>query len=185
MKKIAQRFLQQQDGVAVIEFALCAPVLLLLLLGSVEATRFLLINQKEEKIAFTVADVTAQSTDLTTAGLDQLLAATGDMMDPYAFEPNGIVMITSVTKSVGGNPVVNWRHTGGGQLTGQTSHVGDVGAQATLPAGFTMNDRDNIIIAEVFYRFTPIWAEDLFGATTLYKMSLYKPRLGELTAPPS
>lgn len=184
MKQIAQSFLRQEEGVAVIEFALCAPVLLLLLLGAVETTRFFLINQKEEKIAFTVADVTAQSTELTASGLDQLLAATNDMMDPYQFDANGLVMITSITKSAGSDPVVNWRYTGGGQLTGQASRLGGIGQQATLPAGFTMNDRDNIIVAEVFYRFTPIWAKDIYGTTTLYKTALYKPRLGELASPP-
>lgn len=185
LKQRACGFAADCDGIAVVEFALCAPVLMLLLLGSIEGSRFLIINQKEEKIAFTVADVVAQSTDLTTAGIDQLLAATQDMMNPYTFGANGIIMITSVTKNTGQNPVVNWRYSGGGTLTGQTSRIGNVGAAATLPTGFTLNDRDNIIIAEVFYRFTPMISGQLFGAQTLYKRSLYKPRLGELTNAPS
>ncbi|MFO1242467.1 MAG: TadE/TadG family type IV pilus assembly protein [Rickettsiales bacterium] len=167
------------------EFALCAPVLLILLLGSIEGSRFLLVNQKQEKIAFTVADVVAQSTDLTTAGMDQLLAATQDMMNPYTFGANGIVMVTSVTKNPGQNPIVNWRYTGGGTLAGSSSLIGNVGSTATLPTGFTLNDRDNIIIAEVFYRFTPLFNSKLFGSRTLYKSAIYKPRLGELTNAPS
>ena len=180
-----KKFLRVSDGVAVVEFALCAPMLLTLLLGSVEATRFLLINQKEEKIAFTVSDVVAQSTTLTTAAIDQLLAATQDMMNPYQFGTNGVVLITSVTKNTGSNPIVNWRYSGGGQLTGMTSRLGNVGATAKLPTGFTLNDKDNIIIAEVYYRFKPLFASKLFGATTLYKMALYKPRLGALSSPPT
>lgn len=180
-----QRFRQDTRGIAMVEFAICAPVLMLLLLGSLEGSRYLIINQKQEKIAFTVADVVAQSTDLTTAGIDQLLAATQDMMDPFTFGANGIILITSVTKNVGQNPVVNWRYSGGGTLTGTTSAIGNIGATAVLPAGFTLNDRDNIIIAEVFYRFTPIYSSRLFGETTLYKRAIYKPRLGELTSPPA
>lgn len=179
------RFGKNAQGVAMVEFAICAPILMLLLLGSLEGSRFLIINQKQEKIAFTVADVVAQSTDLTTTGIDQLLAATQDMMDPFTFGANGMVLITSVTKNTGQNPVVNWRYSGGGQLTGVTSAFGSVGAAAVLPAGFTLNDRDNIIIAEVFYRFAPIYSSQLFGQRTLYKMAIYKPRLGELTRPPA
>lgn len=168
-----------------VEFALCAPVLMLLLLGCLEGARFLIINQKQEKIAFTVSDVVAQSTELTTAGIDQLLAATQDMMDPYTFGENGIIIITSVTKNVGEDPVVNWRYSGGGQLASQESQIGEIGEDAVLPSGFTLNDRDNIIIAEVYYHFTPLYISRLFGDRVLYKMAIYKPRLGELTNPPA
>ncbi len=105
-------------------------------------------------------------------------------MNPYDFGTDGIVHITSVTKDPNANPTIRWRHTGGGTLSGNDSRIGAVGVVANLPAGFTLNDRDNIIIAEVYYRYTPLLTQQVLGEMTLYKIAIYKPRLGALTAPP-
>ncbi len=179
-----RRARDDEKGIAMVEFALCAPFLLILMMGAVEVSRYIIINQKLDKVAFTVSDVVAQSTVLTSGGINQLLVATQDIMEPYNFGADGIVYITSVTKDPNDYPTVRWRHTGGGGLSGNNSQVGDIGLTANLPAGFTLNDRDNIIIAEVYYRFTPLLTQNVLGEMIIYKMAIYKPRLGTLTAAP-
>jgi len=188
MKRILQYFrklARTQEGVAVVEFALCLPFLATLMLGSVEVSRYIIIHQKLEKVAFTVSDVVAQSTEVTTGGLDQLLAATQDIMNPYTFNSDGIVYITSITQTAGSAPTVSWRYSGGGTLSGYSSQLGTIGYAATMPNGLTLNDGDNVIVAEVYYRYEPLLGTQIYGSETLYKTAVYKPRLGALSDPPA
>jgi Flp pilus assembly protein TadG len=157
-------------------------------MGSIEMTRFILIAQKVEKTAVTISDVVSQATTITNAELNNIIYAASTVMQPYTFGANGYVIISSVTQpgayTVSNPPKVNWQYVSSGSNGSwtQTSQVGTVGNAATLPSGFTLFDKDNIIIAEVFYRFTPLLASDgIIGTVTLYKTGLYKPRLGALS----
>jgi Flp pilus assembly protein TadG len=172
-------------GVAVLEFALCLPVLLLLCLGGFDLSRLLLITLKTEKVAFSVADVVAQSPSLTSAQLNQYINAASQIMLPYPFGPNGIVIVSSVYQSAPTPPAtVRWRSSGGGTLA-RISQIGPVSGSATLPNGLTLAVRDNVIVAEVYYRFTPVFPLGFVPATDIYRIAVYKPRLGALATPPA
>jgi Flp pilus assembly protein TadG len=178
-------FLQAQAGVALVEFALALPVLLTMFYGSIEVTRYILITQKVEKLAHTIADVTAQSKTVTNANLNQTLEATSNIMEPFGIGANSRVLISSLYRGMGAaNASVNWRYQGGGTMAA-TSTLGAVGATPTMPGGFTFNERENVIAAEVFYQFSPIISSQFFGTTTIYRSAFYKPRFGLLTAAPS
>jgi Flp pilus assembly protein TadG len=173
-------------GIAVVEFALMLPVLMTLFYGVIEITRYVLITQKAEKLAHTVADVTAQSATVTISGLDQLMAATSDIMEPFAFGTNGRVFITSLYRTQGqANAAVNWRYSGGGTLTGVTSSFGAVGDTPTMPGTFTFDERENVIVAEVYVQFSPLISNKFFGTTTVYRRAFYKPRFGALITTPA
>jgi len=188
--KCFTRFAAAQEGMALVEFALSSVLLLTLFMGSVEFSRAFLVTQKLEKTASTLADVVAQtdpnSTPLTTSQLSQLMSAVTDMMSPYsqgATDPNIGTVITSVTKTGTANPVINWQYCGGGGLS-VTSKLGKtINSTATLPAGFTMNAGEEIIVGEVFYNFIPLMARNgLLGSFQMYKYTIYVPRLGAITA---
>jgi Flp pilus assembly protein TadG len=173
------RFARAQEGIAVLEFALIMPVLIALFFGAVELTREIIISQKVEKVAVTVSDVVAQSSTVTTADLNQTLVAAEQLMLPYSFGASGYVIVTSVTKTGSNQPTVNWQYTGGGTWT-KASKIGSTGGTASLPAGFTLNSGENIIVAEVFYNYAPMLSGLVLSASTIYKLSIYKPRLGDL-----
>lgn len=180
-----RRLLRGEQGLAVVEFALILPVLMTLFYGAIEITRYILITQKVEKLAFTVADVTAQSQVVTNASLNQVLDATSDIMSPYAMTTNGRVMISSLYRAAGAtSATVNWRYQGGGTLTA-TSALGAVGSTPSMPAGFTFDERENVIAAEVFYQFSPLISNQFFGTKVIYRVAFYKPRLGALLTPPA
>lgn len=170
---------------AAVEFAITLPVLLTLFYGCIEVTRFILVTQKVEKLAHTVADVTAQSTQVTTAGLNQLMEATNNIMEPFDFSAQGRVLLTSLYRTQGeANARVNWRYSGGGQLAA-SSAFGNVGATPSMPGGFTFDERENVIAAEVFYRYSPLISSQFFGTRTVYRQAFYKPRFGALITNPT
>lgn len=182
----ALRFARDESGVAAIEFALCLTVLLLLCLGSIELTRYVLVVQKLEKTVSMMTDVTTQadpnSTPITTNVMSQIINSADDMMSPYPFNSNGKVILTNITKTGSANPVVNWQYCGGGTLSA-TSRIGTtIGGAATLPSGFTMTAGEEVVIGEIFYNYSPITSQNVVPSTTLYRTSIFMPRLGALTS---
>ncbi len=178
IKKI-NTFRKAQHGIAYVEFAISLPFLLALFIGSVEITRFMIVSQKVEKSAITISDVVSQSETIGVTQLNQLITAAGQVMQPYSFGANGFVIITSVSKSGTNPPRVNWQYSGGGTWT-RSSQIGTTGLSATLPGGLTLNDRDTVIIAEVFYNYSPLMSSQFFASQQLYRVAVFKPRLGDL-----
>ena len=92
------RKLRRNDrGVAAIEFALLLPLLIALMIGCLEVTFKIWSTQKAEKLSVTLADIIAQSQEVTTADLNSLLSAVEKIMEPFPFGDNqGMVIISSV-----------------------------------------------------------------------------------------
>lgn len=179
------RFNRNQYGLAYLEFAIAMPFLLALLLGSVEMSRYILIVQKVEKISVTISDVVAQGSSVSTTQLNSILEAATEVMNPYPFGDRGYVIITSakqVGNYSGANPPrVNWQHRGGGTWA-HNSLVGAPGTAASLPGNITLYDKDNVIVTEVFYNFTPLLLTNgVVFPNPIYKTGLLKPRLGDLS----
>jgi Flp pilus assembly pilin Flp len=180
-----RRFLADRTGLAAVEFGLMLSVLISLLVGGLEVTMKILATQKVENLASTTADVVAQSETATTVGLDQLLEATSDVMSPFDFGPDGTVIITSIYRAPNtANALINWQYEGGGDLVA-TSQLGSPGQQPNLPSDFVLNERENVIVAEVYYHYQPLLPGLMFDEATIYRRALYKPRLGTLTTAPS
>jgi hypothetical protein len=179
MKHRLTRFMKRQEGVAYLEFAIALPLLIALFMGAVEVTRYIIVVQKVEKATTTLSDVVSQSQSITTAQLNQLVEAAKEVMRPYSFNTNGYVIITSVTRTAPAAPRVNWQYVGGGSWT-HASLVGSPGSTA-LWVPFAMDDKENIIIAEVFYNFQPIVNNPhVMTNHTIYKVATFRPRLGAL-----
>jgi len=171
--------LKNQAGLAAVEFALALPLLIILTFGSIEVTLYILITQKVERVAINLSDLVAQSTTISTTQLNDIIKASGQVMLPYNFGTDGYAIISSVSKTGTNAPVVKWQYKSSG--TAQTSKVGVVNGNATLPSGFTMVDKDNVIITEVFYNYKPILSGTIYTSSQIYRYSIYKPRLGNLT----
>ena len=176
---------QDRHGLAFVEFGLALPLLMTLFYGAIELTRYILIAQKVEKMAHTMADVTAQYPTVSVASLNQVMVAASDIMRPFSMSTNGRIMVSSLYRAPGeATAVVNWRYEGGGTLV-ETSRLGTVGATPVVPGGFVFEERENVIGAEVFYRFSPLISSQFFGTTTVYRTAFYKPRLGALLNAPT
>lgn len=185
MWRFLQPFLNNNAGVAAVEFALTIPMLLTLFYGGFEVSRYMLIAQKVEKLAAASADVVAQSDQVTNTELASLLGATSSIMKPYTFGANGVVIISSLYRAAGSTTVkIAWQRSGGGSLVAQ-SKLGAAGATPVLPTGFTLNERDNVIVAEVYYSFVPLFTGQVLAPSTIYQRAFYKPRLGALNQAPS
>ncbi len=179
-----QKIASDNCGVAAIEFALVLPLLLLLFLGGFEVSRFLLIHQKADRVAYTITDVVTQSTSITRNQLEQILHAATQIMQPFEFADSGIVIISSIYQDNNSpTPIIRWQYSGGGKLS-RNSKIGRNNGSASLPNNLTLNNNENVIISEVFFTYTPIFPLEILPAVEIYKAITFKPRLGVLTTPP-
>jgi hypothetical protein len=184
-----RRLLRSQSGVALIEFAFVLPLLILILLGTIELARYAIIHQKLDKTANAMADFVTQRTTVSVPVLDGFADAVPQIMEPYAF--TGSLIFTSVAffssplpPCTGANvSCITWQHTAMG---GASSQIGSPGGNATLPGGYEVLQGQNAIAAELFYNYTPILAATSVFIPALadhqiYKVAVYKPRQGTLT----
>jgi len=182
-----RRLRQDNRGVAAIEFALLLPMLLALLIGCLEVTFKIWSTQKAEKLAVTLSDVIAQAKAVTGADLVALTGATDKIMDPFPFGANdGRIIISSVYVPQGEEDAeVHWQcfFPPLGGLT-VASKFGVKDAVADLPDGFTLVEKDNVIVTEIFYKYQPIAPGLMFDESIVYRRAMFKPRLGTLLGNP-
>lgn len=183
--RLMKRFAAADHGLAMVEFAILLPIMMTLFYGTVEVSRYILVTQKVEKLAHSVADVTAQEQNATKSTLDQVMSASSDIMNPFTLSTNGKIIISSLYRKQGAaQATVNWPYEGGGSLAA-ASLIGAQDAIPNMPGGFTFEERENVISAEVFYRYSPLLTTRFFGTVTIYRSAFYKPRFGALLTPPT
>ena len=186
-RRILDRILgvwRDRSGAAAVEAGLMLPVLLTLFIGCTEVTFKIWSTQKAEKLAVTLADVVAQGQTVSEDDLEYMVKASDNIMEPFDFGTDGIIIISSVYVAQETTvPKVNWQCKMPGSFS-VDSKIGAWGANAALPDELTLAERDNVIVAEVFYKYKPIAPGLLFDEAIIYRRAFFKPRLGALTNPP-
>src|SRR6201996_9331897 len=117
LRKLRTRQNRWQRGIAATEFALTLPIWVIMLLGTADGSYCMLVNEKVDRIAYTVTDIVTQYQTVTLANLSDIVQAASQEMQPFTFGANGFVIVSSVYKAPGQNPTICWQYSGGGTLT--------------------------------------------------------------------
>ena len=151
---------------SLVEFALVVPICSLLILGGTEVARYVLLNQKLDRLATSVSDLIAQEDAVSAAELTNIFEAAPNLTWPFNVQTNGRIIVSSIGQ-VSGQTRVLWQRQcpgNGCSWSGTptfTSRIGTQSGLATMPSGLTVSSTDNVIVAEVFYNFTPFfWRQD-------------------------
>ena len=78
-----KRFRDASEGVAAVEFALIAPLLLLLFLGTVETSYAVAVDRKLSRASSAIADLITQQANLTEDEVRQIIGIADKIMYPY------------------------------------------------------------------------------------------------------
>jgi hypothetical protein len=167
------------SGNAAVEFALALPVLMLLMLGSAEMARFVILHQKVDRVAVTTSDLVARAETISESDFSDIFDAADYVAKPFDLANLGIVIVSAVTNEDGTGARVAWQRSGGGSAT-HSSQVGVAGGLASLGTGFEVREGETAIIAEVFYDFEPFLSDLIVEPQTLYRRAHHRPRLGTL-----
>ncbi|MBM7850353.1 Flp pilus assembly protein TadG [Methylopila capsulata] len=164
---------------------MAAPLLSLLLLGGTDLARYTLAVHKVMGIGFAVSDVASQykADELSDKALDQIYRISSENLSSYVSGSTGVTMLTSVYLASNGAVKVRWQCKSA-TVSGWSSKIGSPGGAASVDKNMLLDENDNIIISEVYYKYTPLFK--LFSTSTIdiYSKAMFRPRLGGLTTKP-
>jgi hypothetical protein len=181
VRRALGRFLPDRRGAILVEMAFAVPIVLVMILGCFDTGRYILLHQKLDRAASTMADLVSRPTSISSAEITKMFTAAQELMDPYDLSQNGLVIITSVSQASGDSARIDWQEEGGGGLSASSDLGDSAGDLASLPSGFTMRDGENVIFAEVFYDHEPMFLGDILGSGVIWHTAVRKPRRGDLS----
>jgi Flp pilus assembly protein TadG len=173
---LVRRFAKDRRGVAAIEFALIAPVLVLLYCGVAELGQAFLADSKTGHVASAVGDLVAQTDTLTSANVDDIFAIGATVMAPF---PTSTLQmrVTSVTADASGTPRVDWSRGYGGYTV--LTKTNPVAMPIAMAAG------DSVIMTQSQYQYTSVIQYILPHALTYTAAYYLKPRRSSQVTCPS
>ena len=170
-------FLVSTRAVAAVEFALIIPMLLVLLLASIDAGRAMAIYVKVRSATYTLDAVTNQYTTIHDPDMQQILGAAAVILSPYPTSPVAVV-VSQVSLDDKGNGTVSWS-----DALNATARA--VGSPVTLPASLASSAPPNnacnaypcsFLFGEVKYVYTPMFGYFVTGPITLSDSMYMTPR---------
>ena len=178
LRECLRRIRSDRANVAV-EFALALPVILAMLLASAELGRFVLLNQKIDRVATTMSDLVARVETISEDDLDDIFLAASHVAAPFDLSDSGRVVISSVVNPDGNGATIAWQRAGGGNFLA-SSDVGTEGGLADLADEFNVREGETVIVSEVFFDFEPFLSETIVSPRVVYRRAHHRPRLGTL-----
>jgi Flp pilus assembly protein TadG len=184
MLRRLRTFARGASGMAAVEFALIAPIMMVLFFGLVELCNALNAHQKVTSVASTAADLTGQAKSVTAADLDDIFAASSAIMTPFSASDVSIV-ITSIGGSGQRNVgKVLWSVTNGHGVAHNVGDTIDIGNPAALddsdigllPADCADGTQCSLILAEVSYTYRSSYAKIITGDLPMTDTFYTKPR---------
>lgn len=194
-----RRLWRSERGVAAIEAALIIPLMVFIIVGTIELYQYFRAAAILDRAAFTLADGVAMQRELFDSGpcdkSDNICtygAIAEDLVRPLDFSTNGWIIISAYAATdplSGANPPpVTWKN---GTEWNKRFSGGETGT--SIPdslldpsSGFPVaNEGDTLIVVEVFYDYEPFalssgfWAS-LGGPRRMYSRAFFRPRFSEL-----
>lgn len=169
MLRSARCFRRSRSGMAAVEFALIAPVMILVFFGSIELSEALNCKARVERVASTAADLVSQSTTVSTTDVNNVFGAANSILFPFSSAPAQIV-ISSLVDNGHGAATVAWSNA-------QNATARTLGSTVTVPAGLIVSGSGgSVILAEVTYTYTSPTTQVLGANTVMTGLFYAKPR---------
>ena len=164
-----RNFCRETRGLAAVEFGLIAPLLVTILLGSVETSNAVACDQKVQSMASATSDLVAQATSVSTSDVNDIFSAVNTVLYPYATS-NVTIVVTSIVNDPNhpGNYIVAWSQAQNG-----TPHA--VGATIAVPTGLVTTG-GSVIYSEVTYAYSSPVSGVITGVIHMSSNFYSKPR---------
>jgi Flp pilus assembly protein TadG len=107
-QRLAVRLLRDHRGVAAIEFAFIAPILVVMFFGTVEISTAIAIKRNVTNMARTLSDLTSQAVVVNDTDFTNFFAASNGIMTPYSATPITMTVSLLYVDPSTGNVRVEW-----------------------------------------------------------------------------
>lgn len=174
MRASAAAFRVDRRGIAAVEFAMLAPVLVIAFIGTFELAEAITVNRKVAHATSTVGDLITQSETLSSTDVENIFDATEAVMSPYPTSSLKIVIAT-VEADENGNPKVI-----DSKARNTSSWPTGAAPPVTIPDGIDYTSQQ-VVIAKSEYAYTAIFgslAKEIIGqdSFTLSDTFFLRPR---------
>lgn len=168
-------FARCTSGVAAVEFALIAPMMFMLFVGSVEFSQAITVDRRVTQVASSTADLVARERTITTSDADGIMDIVDHLMAPY--DPS-LLKLTLVNVYSDINNAANTRVCWSYNHNGGVNTYSDDQAYP-LPTGI-LEAGNSVVVTEVEYNYEPLifnyFITSSFQLTETFYM---KPRLSK------
>ena len=161
-------------GVAAVEFGLLAPVLLVMLLGTIELSRAISIDRKFGLVTSTVADLVAREKTLSSADVTAMYDIVNHLMKPW----DASVLKLSIIPVKASPTNKNDTRVYAGTTNRPTLHGA---AQLSKCSSYTLttdmlSSGSSVIVVETSYAFKPLFVGSIIGTSTWTDKAILSPR---------
>lgn len=156
-----------EKGVSAVEFALIAPLMILIYFGSIELSLLMRADRRVTSTASSLGDLTARLTTASDSDMQELFDAATVLMSPYPAD-TARMRITSVVDNGDGNTRVDW--SDGFNISPYTA-----GALITVPPGLVPTP-GSVIVSEVEFEYVSDIGFVLSTSRTLKDVFYLRPR---------
>lgn len=170
---LPKRLLSDQRGVSAIEFALIAPIMILIYFGLVEFSQGYMAERRSSHAASIVADLVAQSSATSKKDLNSIFQVGDIIVKPFAASALS-VRVSSVTVDSRGVATVEWSHANGRNLARRAPRS----VVADLPPNLIAAG-ESVILGETEYRYTSAAAKVLPNGAVFKRRYFLLPRSTE------
>lgn len=158
-----RRFRRAETGLAAIEFAFVAPVMLLSLLGAVEVSNAMLSDRKATQVASTLADLVSQDNNVTNAEMSAIFDAGEAVLFPVTSNDVGM-RVSSIVADGQGRTTVAWSSARGMSARG-------TGTSITVPAGMVAAG-GSVVFAEISFSHDSTFGNAFEGLESMFDSSI-------------
>jgi Flp pilus assembly protein TadG len=167
------RLARDRRGLAMLEFALTLPILLMFYFGATELVEAITVKRLTILTASTVANLVTQYASVSASqDMPDILAAASTILTPYSVD-NATVTVSEVSIDSKGNATIAWSQA---LVQGTQQQGRPVGQAVTVPASLDI-DNTSFIWGETTYSFTAAVDWMNFGTFNLYSSVFMSPRL--------
>ena len=167
----ARRFAECRSGLAAVEFAFIAPIMILLFFGVIEGSSAYSTSRKVLLSANTLADLVAQESSITKSSLEDLFVGMEDIIDSRDIDIT--FRVVSVALDAATDEVkVHWSFdtAGAAPYPAGSVYTGDIDKAV-------LNDTASLIVAEASYDYASPISQKVIGALTMNETATRWPRL--------
>jgi Flp pilus assembly protein TadG len=168
------RFAADIRGIAAMEFSYIAPVILLMFVGTLEASRALAIHRRYNLATSMVADLVGRESKLTASDVGAIYNIVAQVMSPFDASTLKISIVPVKASSTDASNTKVYAAT-----TNRPSYHG--GVQPAKCAAFALTTGlvtkgGSVVVIQTSYQYTPALVSHLWGSSTWTEQAIVSPR---------
>lgn len=189
MKQRVRSLMRDEHGLALVEFALSLPVLLIISMVGLECANLALAHLRISQVAMLVADNAARvRTSIDEANVNEIMIGANLSTASLKLQDNGNIILSDVESNGLPQPLagqyIRWQRCwGAGPFTSSYGKANDGLLDALLAAGIGPANRtisaspgSAIMFVEVAYNYQPLISSSIFGTKVIRYTSAFPVR---------